>query len=413
MNINFCFDNMSDNDQSIIWPNLVPINGAIVDNDLVQSSRASWSQCPPFVDYPRILDYLRDEKIKFTCFDCSNAPVGSLYLVNICWFDSDTDYFQLMNPESRRRLQNRELKFVMMYFEADSSLHLQTTIFKLCAKHNINPLDVHVILGNTMAGITPNFHYFDDDEIIFQRSQLSQARPLLTWHDRPRSKKITLLSRVHKNWRAFFCSWYWHHNMHLDSYFSYRMIDQGYDSSNESNPLYASVKTNATRLNVMNDFLSNAPFSADGLTDGDHNYYGTRVDAHYQDSYINCVLETHLSLHQDMPGVFITEKTWKPIAHAQPFVILGTAYSLKHLKSLGYRTFDEIGLDESYDSILDPTLRFHAVFNLISSIHNMSWKGLQSFNSSAKKIVEHNQMLYWSSKKPRLLKLFRELTSVD
>jgi hypothetical protein len=406
--INFCFDHLLSDNCNYPWPNLVNPTGNTSSTDLV-NNRSSWSTQCPWVDFPRIIDYLIDEKVDHTVYTVDRAPNGSLYLVNICWFDHDTDYFSLMSNLALQRLQRREIKFVMIYGEADSGLLLQKTIFKLCDQHNVNPVDVHVILGNSMANIIPNFHFFDDDEIIFQRSQKNHYRQQLEWHDNPRSRVMTLLSRVHKSWRAYFCSWVWHHEFHKRSYFSYRMIDHGETMDPETNPLNHTIKYNAEYQQIVNGFLQQAPFAADGLDDQEHNYYGTRVDAHYQDSYWNCVLETHLSIGQNLPGVFVTEKTWKAIAHAQPFVILGTAESLKHLRGQGYRTFAEIGFDETYDCILDPTERFRQVFERIRYLHSLNEKDLLVLNRQAKPIIEHNQKLYWSSKKPRLVQLFENI----
>lgn len=409
--INLCFDYLLSDRVGYPWPNLIAPAENITSRSLGEC-RHSWSNSRPWVDFPRILDYLIDEQVDHTVFPVDLAPVGSMYLVNICWFDHTTDYFSLMTPQSLVRLQRREIKFVMIYGEADSALVIQQTIFKLCNRHNINPVDVHVILGNSMANIVPNFHFFDDDEIIFRRSQLSRYSERLEWHDQPRAKVMTLLARVHKSWRAYFCSWYWDHKFHKNSYFSYRMIDHGDDMSPRTNPLNHTIKQDSYYQQIVQDFLSQAPYSADDLDDADHNYYGTRVDQHYQDSYWNCILETHLCLDQNMPGVFVTEKTWKVIAHGQPFIILGTAESLQHLQNQGYRTFSEIGIDETYDCILDPTERFKAVFDQVKHIHSLSHAQLKILNLQARDIVEHNQKLYWTSKKEKLKKLFFDIRGI-
>ena len=406
--INLCFDNLITDRSDYPWPNLVAAVGRTTDADLYEH-RGSFSNTHPRVDFPRIVDYLRDEKIPHTMFLTETAPVGSLYLVNVCWFDHDVDYFSLMPLKSLERLQRREIKFVFIYCESDSGLAIQTTIFKLCARHNVNPLDVHVMLGNSVCNIIPNFHYFNDAEILFKRSQQHNFSEKLSWHDRPRSKKMTMLSRLHKSWRAYFSSWFWQRGYHLNSYFSYRMIDYGDGMDPNSCPLNPTIKHNPVYQKILNEFLDHAPFSADDLTDQVHNQFGSRVDAHYQDSYWNCILETHLSLHQNMPGTLITEKTWKVIAHAQPFIILGTPGSLDHLRNQGYRTFSEIGIDETYDCILDPTERFKCVFDLVEKIQALDWDQLLILNNRAREIVEHNQKLYWDSKRERLINVFLQI----
>lgn len=407
--INLCFDNLLVDRPDYPWPNLVVTQGSISDADLYEH-RGSFSNEYPRVDFPRILDYLRDEQVEHRLYSTESAPVGSLYLVNVCWFDHEVDYFALMKPVSLERLRKREIKFVFIYCESDSALAIQKTIFKLCNQHNINPIDVHVMLGNSHSSLVANFHYFNDAEILFKRSQQHSFDDRLRWHDGPRSKKMTMLSRLHKSWRAYFSSWFWNSGFHHNSYFSYRMIDLGDGMDPDLCPLNPTIKQNPRYQAILTEFLARCPFSADDLTDQDHNRFSTRVDAHYQDSYWNCILETHLSLHQNVPGTLITEKTWKVIAHAQPFIILGTPGSLDHLRNQGYRTFSEIGIDENYDCILDPTERFKAVFKVVETLQSMSWDQLAELNLKAKDIVEHNQQVYWASKKHRLERVFSEIT---
>jgi hypothetical protein len=47
---------------------------------------------------------------------------------------------------------------------------------------------------------------------------------------------------------------------------------------------------------------------------------------------------------------FITEKTWKPIAYMHPYMVVGPTGTLKHLRSWGFETFDNL-FDESYDDV--------------------------------------------------------------
>ena len=47
---------------------------------------------------------------------------------------------------------------------------------------------------------------------------------------------------------------------------------------------------------------------------------------------------------------FITEKTWKPIAYMHPYMVVGPNGTLKHLRSWGFETYNNI-FDESYDDV--------------------------------------------------------------
>jgi len=89
------------------------------------------------------------------------------------------------------------------------------------------------------------------------------------------------------------------------------------------------------------------------------------VDAHNR-SFVNIVTE---SSYEDN-FIFFTEKTFKPIYCAQPFILLGNPHSLKKLRELGFQTFSQ-WWDESYDEELDFTKRFEKVVKLMEEI--ASW----------------------------------------
>jgi hypothetical protein len=116
------------------------------------------------------------------------------------------------------------------------------------------------------------------------------------------------------------------------------------------------------------------------------------------------VLETHFDADQS-GGTFLTEKTFKPIKHGQPFVIVGPAGTLAHLRKLGYRTFDH-AIDNTYDTIVDNTARWQAVLNAIQTIHNQDM--LTWFESCHDDVV-YNQQLFCASKAQRLNTLLERL----
>lgn len=65
----------------------------------------------------------------------------------------------------------------------------------------------------------------------------------------------------------------------------------------------------------------------------------------YQNTKYSIVNETYAGT---VSGLFLTEKTYKPISMGHPFIIFGTTGTLSQLKKDGYETFPEL-FDESYD----------------------------------------------------------------
>jgi len=110
----------------------------------------------------------------------------------------------------------------------------------------------------------------------------------------------------------------------------------------------------------------------------------------YQSTVIEVVLET---LFDDLRW-HLTEKTLRPIACAQPFILAATPGSLEYLRSYGFRTFDSVW-DEGYDTIADPVARLTAIVELMKDIGQKL--SPQDIAAKTKEICEHNQQWFFSA----------------
>jgi hypothetical protein len=105
----------------------------------------------------------------------------------------------------------------------------------------------------------------------------------------------------------------------------------------------------------------------------------------YNDSLINIITETYFF----NSIIHITEKTYKPIAFMQPFILLGAAGSLQHIKDMGFKTFSEFW-DESYDFEKDDKKRFKMITDIIKSIASWPDHIKIDFTYAVKNIVDYN-----------------------
>ena len=69
-----------------------------------------------------------------------------------------------------------------------------------------------------------------------------------------------------------------------------------------------------------------------------------------------------------------------------PFIVVGQPYTLKALKSLGYKTFNHMW-NESYDLIIEPSDRMKKIQQLIL---NLSKRDVKKLISQNYEILEHN-----------------------
>lgn len=110
----------------------------------------------------------------------------------------------------------------------------------------------------------------------------------------------------------------------------------------------------------------------------------------YQRTFLSLVNETMTR------GIFLSEKTFKPIAMQQPFVILAGTGHLAVLKNLGYRTFDKFW-NEDYDQ--EPMLinRIEKISNILKYLQSLTTEQLLNMRSMMSDILQHNQKTFSDS----------------
>lgn len=112
----------------------------------------------------------------------------------------------------------------------------------------------------------------------------------------------------------------------------------------------------------------------------------------YEATQVEVVLETLF----DDSRWHLTEKTLRPIACGQPFILAATPGSLKYLQSYGFKTYHNIW-DESYDSITDPYQRLLAIMNVMQEISDWDAETANKKIQQAQEIANFNKSHFFSS----------------
>jgi hypothetical protein len=159
---------------------------------------------------------------------------------------------------------------------------------------------------------------------------------------------------------------------------------------------------------VLNSFVNNGPYVCDHFDPGQQNdHHWVNLDL-YTKSHVHIVLETHFDADQS-DGSFITEKTYKCIKYAQPFVVVGPAGTLAQLRKDGYRVFDGI-IDNSYDEIKHNTQRWLA---LKKSLLDIGRVGSETIFQQCQEDVKFNQQFFLERSRPPLNTLQRKLLCLN
>jgi len=120
-------------------------------------------------------------------------------------------------------------------------------------------------------------------------------------------------------------------------------------------------------------------------------YSAEFVLSDYNNTDIEVVLETLF----DDDRLHLTEKSLRPIACGQPFILSATHGSLSYLRDYGFKTFDGI-IDETYDTIEDPYSRLNAIVDVMKHIANWSDSERTIKLHQLQQIANYNQQHFFS-----------------
>jgi hypothetical protein len=102
----------------------------------------------------------------------------------------------------------------------------------------------------------------------------------------------------------------------------------------------------------------------------------------YDQTYLSIVVESVVNPMPHTP-IFITEKTFKPLAFRHPFMVYGNAGTLKSLHDMGFVTFNNLW-DESYDNINDTDTRKNHIIELLKNVE------AKNYDAETLQRLDHN-----------------------
>lgn len=389
--VKFCIDQIIDGKP---YPNLARLDAKPYTQEWRKFS-TTW----PFSEPVHFIEYLDRCGIEYQFVEWTQADRHTLYPISISYFDFGVDWFSIMPTIIREKLRSKSLTAWFFYSEGDNPQHIRDRLDQLCLQHEIDPRMIQVTTANSAATSVSGFTHFVDDECLFW---LRNTDAPIDFHDRPRKKKFTALVRTGKWWRAAVMASIWKNKWNEQGYFSYN--DKLHTGEHWRECPIPLIKFPGL-YDTINQFLSLCPFAADDLDSDTHNLYSTTVIDHFENSYLNIILETHYDADRS-GGVFLTEKTFKPIKNSQPFIIFGPAGSIAQLKSMGYRTFDHV-IDHRYDSITDNTQRWMVALEEVRRLMSLD---LHDLYIKCREDLSWNQQLFLDTKSQRLNTLLNKIS---
>tara|TARA_B110000285_G_C15119253_1_gene616087 strand:+ start:81 stop:1160 length:1080 start_codon:yes stop_codon:yes gene_type:complete len=255
-------------------------------------------------------------------------------------------------------------------YDNDDVIRLLKLIFK-----NYGMLDRLKFYGNNLSILPKNTNYIPTPFFIGETSW--QSKPI---NIRKFSKKFLFLAGYPKMIRCQILLFLQSNNILEECNWSWNV---------NSNPLPIDFKKYE---------LLNIPKSLDTDIGKLHVEKMHQIINEYYDSFVSIISETYFyqeTFDNFIIGkkpIFITEKTDKCFTSAQPFIVFSTSGYIKHLKELGFKTFDK-WWDESYDMEMNENKRLKLLYGIIKEIHNWSFEKCEQVYTEMIPSLEHNQLL--------------------
>lgn len=358
-----------------------------------------WAQTYPYTQPPDLVDYCREHGVECRIYTVADYPENSYYIIHLGFFDFSVDYIGLLPDQVRNDLTARRLRILFYYHEGDDPAKIKVRLDALCTQHELTTNVYRFVSGNTAAEQLDNFIYFADHELLYYTRNKNDTKIVKTHGSLMRT--FTCLTRTHQWWRATALADLYSRFLLDNSYWSY---NPAITVGNRIEDCPIEIDCLYLRSDLMS-FVRNGPYLADDLSTDQHNDHSITYMPHYTNSYCNIIFETLFDA-DGSGGAFLTEKTFKPIKHGQPFVVVGCAGTLQVLRDLGYRVFDGV-IDNAYDLIADNTQRWSRV---VHTIERIKYSGrMDLWRERCQADVEHNQALFLRSKADRLNMLSRKL----
>jgi hypothetical protein len=122
----------------------------------------------------------------------------------------------------------------------------------------------------------------------------------------------------------------------------------------------------------------------------DSNYFGKTYiwnldNPAYTDSYINIITE-----HSVIDGIYMSEKTWKPVASGQLFLSVGNPGSIDYLRSVGVQVFDDVIDHSYYDNEMDWQSRIDRMHEILDDLMNQDLDAVYRATYQQRKMNQEN-----------------------
>jgi hypothetical protein len=237
-------------------------------------------------------------------------------------------------------------------------------------------------------------------------AEIEKTKNLRWFHPSSTQKKWILVhselnsSEVERYQKSglFVCAYIWSHALLSLDWYRYAYYDQTLSPGKYTQKMFLIYALGQTGTRqYRKEFLQNLGPVAEHCQIGS---FSSKVSSNSSAEYnafdvnhtaINVVLETVVDSR-----IHLTEKTLRPIAVGQPFILGAGTGSLQYLQKYGFKTFSP-WIDESYDAEYDTNKRLDKIQKEMHRLSSMPKNQFKQIYSECLKIAQYNQKIFFKN----------------
>jgi len=346
------------------------------------------------ISYSWLTDSSRNKNTALdTVLNLINSNTNFLYLIDFRPGDEDTFFNNLnLSAEVSSYAKQKKCKiciFAATEYAAGRDIDERMNIF--AEQYNLNKDTLYFITGNFLASnfeankftYVPYSYFLDFPWFVKKNLPVSINKVIpfklknkvLCYNRRPRTHRKILVYYLQKNPDLL-------KNIDL----TFGGVSNAHMNINHINPLRECIKDESLCQEIFDYFEINSDLELRiDESDLEINLADSFNLVQHQETFISLVSETEI--REDI--LFLSEKIYKPIYAQQPFIIYGNPYSLKHLKELGFKTFNK-WINESYDNEENFEKRLAMILEELKIIASKSLEELTDIRNEMREALIHN-----------------------
>ena len=269
-------------------------------------------------------------------------------------------------------------------------------------QHRINPEQFYIVVGdeNWQAWLIKTMKHFGVEGFHICHFNLLMDRARIQPKGTGITSRFAMLSRNYQRWRLDFYGKLVKKDLLKHFQYTFSNLIPYADMPVFSHEQLIDDLTGMGHEvdTVLENWVRGVPYTFDTVAITEK--FSDEVYRVIQTSGINVVIESHFDPHYFFPQLkhikttdlsiaFPTEKTYKAVASAKPFIMVSTPNFLSEFRQLGFKTFAPY-IDESYDQIYDSQERFTALVNEIERLSKLSEHDFAAVLEKCQEVADYN-----------------------